>query len=172
MLGTGCTRRATIRTINNKNRQPGREPGLEPATFRSWVTGASTGVLGSRAGRRRGSAAAGSARGSVRRACSPSHPEQGLPQGTPRAHAVHLESQGPDGSGGSGAGGLPCTCVRACGRAPAATPRSYIRVCIYKPLRKHDPLAGNTACLSKILIKQKKKNVKEKQLLVGTVWVS
>lgn len=42
-------------------------------------------------------------------------------------------------------------------RASGVTLSTYITICIYKPLRKHDPLAENAADLSKILIKQKKK---------------
>lgn len=40
-------------------------------------------------------------------------------------------------------------------RASGATPSTYITICVYKLLRKHDRLAKNTADLSKILIKKK-----------------
>lgn len=70
-------------------------------------------------------------------------------------------------------------------RASGATLSTYITICVYRLLRKHDRLARNTADLSESLIKQKKtkqqstQNTETKQntqpgfwtQLVRTVWV-
>lgn len=45
-------------------------------------------------------------------------------------------------------------------RASGATLSTYITICVYRLLRKHDRLARNTADLSESLIKQKKPNNK------------